>query len=60
MFIINSINAVIMQFHITRQSYGLRFARAVHSRHPFPPIGDAAYRPKRTTPNRPRSATSPP
>ena len=22
----------------------LHFARAVHSRHPFPPIGDAAYR----------------
>jgi len=28
----------------TRQSYTLHFTRAVHSRHPFPPIGDAAYR----------------
>jgi len=28
----------------TRQSRRLHFARAVHSRHPFPPIGDAACR----------------
>jgi len=29
---------------ITRQLYRLHFARVVHSRHRFPPIGDAVYR----------------
>ena len=31
--------------HITQQgNRGLHFARAVHSPHPLPPIGEAAYR----------------
>jgi len=34
----------VTQLLAQQGSHRLHFALAVHSRHPFPPIGDAAYR----------------
>jgi len=40
----STFKTILLNYGIKQGNHRLHFACALHSRHPFPPIGDAAYR----------------